>query len=277
MMKRLTLISIFLIVGGSVIQIGCGGATEVPIVKSAPLTSTEVPSEKPDRIPKIWRDFSKSENEGEIKETVPELIAGIRRNLPSVDGIEVVRFSTKDSPIWSEGTEKFFWGPPPVVKPFVPPDLKDAPIGAKLYQNDKDEYIANARAAYESEKARIIGDYNTHVDRELDRLQRYLLQVPTTGAPCTKFASLKLRLEEENRSKNLVITDGWADCDNQIRVATPTTFTGRVTILLVTRQLDVQADETAFGQRKEYMHQMFPNADVVPSFVPGRAIDSFLR
>lgn len=261
-------------------QFGCGGEevpAAVPAITPVSVVTSDAVPQNLDRIPEVWRDFSKSESEDDIVKTTPELIAGLRRNLNNFDGVEVVRFSRRNSSIWSDNSERFFWGPQPLIKAFVPPDLNTAPLSAKLYQNEKDEYLANARSDYERENLRILAAYNGRVDHEMDRLKHYLLEMPTVPAVCTNFISLRARLEEENRSRNLVITDGWADCRDEQSTSTNPRFTGKVTVVLVTRHLDGPPDDMAFGQRKEYMHQIFPGADIVPAVASERAIDSLLH
>jgi len=233
--------------------------------------------EIPDRIPKIWRDFSRSANEDDVKTATPQIIVGIRANLSELDGVEVVRFSEGETSIWSAASEKFFWGPPPEVKPFVAPDMNKAPLGAKMYQTDRDDYLRRSREQYDAEKARVLSGYNSRVNKELERLQHYLLKMPNAAAPCTRFANLKLRIEEENRAKNLLITGGWADCGADTTVSDDARFTGKIVVLLVTRQTDNQADEDTFNQRKDYMRRLFPSADVVPTFVAERTIDTLLH
>lgn len=275
-MTIIKVVSLLLLAAILVVQLACGGATEVPAA-TPPVNAEEPAPEIPDRIPKIWRDFSQSANEDDVKAATPQIIVGIRGNLSALDGVEVVRFSEGESSIWSASSEKFFWGPPPEVKPFVEPDLNKAPLGAKMYQTDRDDYLQQARNQYDAEKARILSAYNSRVNKELDRLQHYLLEMPNAAAPCTRFANLKLRIEEENRSKNLIITDGWADCGEESTVSDNARFTGKVVVLLVTRHADNQADEDTFNQRKDYMRRVFPSAEVVPTFVAERTVNTLLR
>jgi hypothetical protein len=197
--------------------------------------------------------------------------------LHSVHGAEVVRFANGKRSIWWQQGERFVWGPAPSIQPFEVPDMSKAPVSARMYQNEKDEYIANARAAYERETARLLSEYNKRVDDELERLQLYLLETPSEKAPCTKFKALRLRMEEENSLRNIVITDGWADCDDHTQPGDTVRFDGKIAVLMVTRTNDAQGDDEEFYHRKAYLKDVFPRAVVVSALSSERALWDILN
>jgi hypothetical protein len=143
-----------------------------------------------DKVLTIWRDCSGSGSENELRQMAPELLDAIKQRSQLLAGVQVIRFANGNTSIWSEYGVRFVWGPQPVIKEFVEPDLETAPLEVKMFVEKRAEYIKQAQEQHEQEKARKIQDYQTKVDSELAKLCEYLIQKPKSTAPCTPFKSL---------------------------------------------------------------------------------------
>lgn len=239
-----------------------------------PPTSTSVNPQVPrsDKYIRFWRDFSGSINEEELKQVIPRLLDEIETRCTVFDGIEVVRFANGSRSMYSEPVAEFYWGAPPVIKEFVP-DLENAPNQVRINQRKQNEYIAQQRAQHDSEQERINLAYKQRVETEIEKLYQYLVEKPTALAPCTKFASLAKRIEKEDLSFNILLSDGWADCHNtKLATKRETKLRGKLIVLLLTRKRDTQATEDAFLEHENYMHQIFPTAEVVPAYLATRVL-----
>lgn len=253
-----------------------GGHTAGAAGPTAPAPGEPAPA--PDaRVLRVWRDFSKSADEGTLAKIADELAEAIMLHREQIVGIEVVRFANARDSVWSELPEKFIWGPAPEVPAFNP-DLSKAPADAKLFKDAMEKYTRAERRRYEEERAQLLGEYNSRVEEQLKRFKGYLLQGPSVAAPCTHFAPLAERMRAENLPYSVLITDGWADCPAERgHVPGGVELRGRHAVIQLTRRADTQSDDEEFLRRGEFLRGLFPTAEVVPASVPTRAIEFIFR
>ena len=57
--------------------------------------------------------------------------------------------------------------------------------------------------------------YENTVKSLLSALRKRLLYQPANPSDCTRFSELATRMQNENVSLNLVLTDGYADCPDE--------------------------------------------------------------
>ncbi len=222
-------------------------------------------------------DKSGSESDREIEAAAPDITRSLASNARKISGVEVVRFADGNSSIWAAPTKNFYWGSPPTLKEFDP-DLEHAPNEAKMFTRKREEYINQKREAFNSAATKSENDYKSTVDYELTQLRSYLVEKPTAKAQCTRFRSLAQRIEREGLDHNLVITDGWNDCpEERGGKMTPVKVKGKIGIVLVTRQNDGSKDDQDFLRRESFLHQIFPDAKIFPSFQAAKAVEAALE
>lgn len=240
-------------------------------IAKTPLTVVRTP------IFRVWRDFSGSPDEIVLKKIADEIIAVICQHKVKFSGIEVVRFGNGNGAIESELPQKFIWGDAPNIEEFKP-NLDNAPAEVKMFQKERDEYIKKQRDEYENNKNQALSEYNGKVEKALKDFYDYFLQEPSVFAPCTKFFSLAERVQKENLSYNLIVTDGWADCAEEQASQIPSFgIAGKLSIIQLTRSKDSKANEQNFKDREKFLQTLFPNAKVFSAYQTTQAINHLVN
>lgn len=212
----------------------------------------------------VWIDRSGSVDSSALSRVIPELQASLRNSAGRYDGIELVRFSDGSSSSYTERPTKFVWGAPPVAKPFDPSRVK-MPLEA-IFRQARERFLAEARRQHEAALEKENADYKARVDDQIKRFGDLLFSAPTKSAVCTRFDDLKVRLIDQRRQANLVITDGVMDCaDTRLVGRGAQEPDGRLVFLLVPRKGDSvgPSEHERFTVREGRMALLFPTATII--------------
>jgi hypothetical protein len=251
--------------------------------KNAGPTSSVVTDQQPTaaiarrkRIVRIWRDNSTSMSERAYSAALDKVLEDVLVNINFIDGVEVVVFGNGKEPLWSEQPVEFFWGPPPAIEKFEEPDSKEATLDQKLYNDSWNEHVADVRREFDAKQERKTELRRQLIASKFNELRAFLSVKPTEPARCTRFDSLATRVSREDLPINVVLTDGWNDCGNQVLPKEGYGMDGKLLIILIPRHADTEEDENAFGQREAEMRRFFPNSKVLPSYLAKGALSQFL-
>ena len=214
----------------------------------------------------FWRDCSSSMSEAELEKLVPVLRDVIEAE-ERIDRIETIRFSCADGRTFSQRPTTFA--------------LPSKPIQARQKRTGmiSEWFLAGVEAAASETTARHIEALNTFRNKRSKAIEEFVRDVrtgPSRSAGCTRFDALAVRIVEENRPFNVMLTDGWVDCP--ITVTPLQEFTGRLAIVLVPRETDSPSAEVElFETRATDMRRFFPNSTVVKPYQLQREVSSFWR
>jgi hypothetical protein len=209
------------------------------------------------RLLRIWRDFSSSMGETIWKRFIPVTVEVLQKNNAGLDGIEVVRFSEADLQTSAQAVVKFpFHMDMDEAEPSLASKLK---IGSAIRAEDKSRTAKNDAA----------------IILKLKSLRDYLETEPRSAASCTPFRSLAIRIAEENCPLNLLITDGWADCDDIQKIECDPA--ANLLIVLFPRKGDPLTEEdTLFDKRSRDLRVLFPSARIVRPYLLEKELDKLL-
>lgn len=228
------------------------------------------------RIVRVWRDNSTSMSEKAYSGALDKVLEDMLLNITMIDGVEVVVFGNGKEPLWSEQPVEFFWGPPPAIDKFEEPNPNDATLDQKLYNDSWNEHVAHVRREFNAKQERIAEPHRRLILSKFNELRAFLSVRPVEAARCTRFDSLATRLSREDLPINVVLTDGWNDCRDQVHPKETQEIHGRLLIILIPRHADTEEDENAFGQREVEMRRFFPKSKILPSYLAKGALSQFL-
>ena len=230
-----------------------------------------------DRMLGLTIDRSGSPSEAHREEQLPDLIAGVRARAELIDGVAVTWVANGNRPTLAERPEMFVWGRLD-VPPYVEPNLDKAPTDIRFFADRRAHYLADAKEKYEREKARLTKLFYAKVEKELTRLNAYLSQGPSEGAPCTRFSSIALRLERDNYPYGIFITDGWADCpEERHHKPAPAKIAGKLVILQLARKGDGASSDQEIQQRETFLRGLFPGSRVLPGYSVSQAMEFLFK
>lgn len=261
---------------------GCGLKTQgQPVLTRADPLEEEIirPAEivAMDRLLGLTIDKSGSPSKSQLEQLLPDLIDGLRARAQSIEGVAVTRVANGNRPTLAERPEIFFWGRLE-IPPYVEPNLEQAPADIRFFADRRSRYLAVAKQHYEREKARLTRSYYSKVDEQLGKLKVHLLTGPSEAAPCTRFASIALRLERDNYPFGIFITDGWTDCKNERHhKLTPARINGKLVVLQLAREGDGASSDQEIWHREEFLRDLFPGADVLPGYSVSQAMELLFK
>jgi hypothetical protein len=194
-------------------------------------------------------------SEEDLQRVLPVLLQAIKLYSTAFEGLEVVRFSCGHERISTAHVEQFLW----------PPMESKVTLAQTIFKVAQSSYALVARRKY-----------NEQVDLELERFQRYVSEPPKGRALCTRFTDLAVRIEDENLRWNLLISDGWNDCRDKLKVENQ--MTGRLVIVLLPRRRERsgQSENTIFEQRKQEMRRLFPTAEIIHPYLLTKSVENML-
>jgi len=205
-----------------------------------------------------------------------KVLDDILLNIDVIDGVEVVAFGNGSEPLWSAQPMEFFWGVPPTTEKFQEPSQDEATLDQKLYKDSWNEHVADVRREFDAKQQGRVDQRHQLISTKFNELRAFLSVRPTEPARCTRFDSLATRLSREDVPINVVLTDGWNDCSDQVQPKEGHEMAGKLLIILIPRHADTEKDEDAFEQREAEMRRFFPHSKVVPSYLAKGALQPFL-
>lgn len=212
----------------------------------------------------IWRDCSASMSEQELASLLPLVVTFVEAE-NRLQRIEVIRFSCPGRRTFTETAQVFELGDVPSASaPNRTGGLADwFKSRAESAAADAARRTAEELSAYRSQRASIA------------RIVAETLQARPVGtAACTEFDAAAVRIAEEDRPFNLVLTDMWLDCP--IGAQKAPRMTGKLAVVLVPRNGDpVEGELQIYNSRSRSAKALFPDARIVKPYMVSRALAEF--
>lgn len=245
-----------------------------PPANQARLEAVAGPRDKKAAPPKlrIWRDASTSMDENSLGIALPNIIESIDENGLKLSGVEVVRFGEGNIRVSDAAVHRFDWMQIHVEgeQSSVLPD--SAPLARQIFKTNEDR----GRQDGERQEQQQLENHRKVIKAVLDQVRGFLAERPTLPAPCTRLTDdLSARIAAEDKSLNVVLTDGWDDCGD--KAYTKREMKGRLLVIIFPRKTDTGSQTVLFEQRKQEIKTVFPNAQVVQSFQAASSLDELLH
>ena len=194
---------------------------------------------------RVWRDCSTSMSEMEYSRAVDMLLEAIGP-LIQINRVELLRFSCGNARLATARPEAFELGNrAQQLNPL-----------SRLFR------IGVDAAGGAKEEARWFDLVN--------RVKPALLLPPQIIASCIRFDMLAQRVANDRRPFNVILTDGWLDCQQAPPQAE---FVGEIIVVVIPRTVDpISDDPTLPRSRVRDMARFFPDAAIVEPYQMERAI-----
>jgi hypothetical protein len=195
---------------------------------------------------------------------LPALGKAVKDSRPVIDGIEGISFSIGSDSGWVDPPRQFLWGPPPVQQPFDPSTIK-MPFEVGFLRQARERFLLNARHEHENQMQKKMQEYSTRVDKQVREFIEWVAQTPKSYSLCTHFEDLAVRMHDQRRFLNLIITDGLFDCTPTVRSNLSGLPEGRVIVLMspTAHENPKMSEDARFRVREQDMIRLFRSATIM--------------
>lgn len=227
---------------------------------------------------RVWLDCSTSMQQAVFEKNIDGMITSLKIHSRLMSGVEVLCFAKGNASIWDERPDRFIWQSAPSNPPPFAPNFDKAQPKERMFKDSRDKLVAMQKAAYDTAIATELDAYDKSVTLELKFLRERLLRVPPFAAPCTHFSELAHRLQQESLALNMVISDGYPDCeDKALGTMQPVSIKGRIVFVQVPAKGNSSSSGNVIREREVFIKSVMPNASSVPIYMPDDAVSALFR
>ncbi len=201
----------------------------------------------------------------QLRLIMPMLADAIKESVPPLDGLEGISFSVGVDRSWSESPKRFVWGPVPILERFDPSKVK-IPIEGSVFRQAHEKLLNDAKRKHDLEAEEFVVEYQKRAEEQVRRFIDFVAQTPANPSACTHFGDLAVRMRDQHRPLNLVITDGLFDCaEDRLATHPIAALDGKVVIVVVpSKHANPWASQDSmFKARERDLASMFPSAVIL--------------